>query len=464
MIFFKTKQDKGIELLNNGRYDDAIKVFSDLVSKNPQNPSLLYYLAEGYYKKNFLIEAKENLIECIRQSPSQEIINNITKITNFKKISSDRYYNSCLNFSSDGKKIIYVSRRRDTNGDGYINYLDNGCVYVVGIEGKDEKLIVEDKYHNSDCSFSSDGKYALYLSRRRDTNGDGKINAKDSAAIYIYDLEKNDERLLVSEKLFCRKPTFSPDNKSVIFCSWRRIGGNSGIYSINIKTNVISEVVSDKFENTAPAISNDGQYILYSSWRKDTNGDGKIDFRDASSIYLTDIMDRTTEEITRDMYDNSFPSFSPDDRYAMYLSKRRDTNNDGKVDSLDFNGIYITDLMSKKTEEIVSDNSYNKYPIFTEDGDSVVFLGSTRRNKNIRNIELKDVYQNKAIYIINIKNKKIETLVNNIFFSSSSPRVSKTGKLAYLSWKKHTRRGIFVRDIYKLPGLSELEEIIKENL
>jgi len=464
MIFFKTKQDKGVELLKNGRYDDAIRIFSELVSDNPKDARLLYYLAEGYYKKNDIFETRENLFECLEQFPDDEIIRKITGITNFKKISSDKYYNSCLNFSSDGQKIIYVSRRRDTNGDGYINFLDNGGVYVVDINGKNEKQIVEDKFHNSDCSFSADGRYALYLSRRRDTNGDGKINAKDSAGIYLYDLEKNEEELLVSDKLFCRKPMFTYDNKLVVFCSWRRIGGNSGIYSIDIKSKNIAEIVSDLYENTAPVVSNDSKYIIYSSWRQDTNGDGKINFRDASSIYITDIFHRTTKQITEDMFDNSFPSYSPDDKYALFLSKRRDTNNDGKIDSLDFNGIYIYDILNKKTEEIVSDNAYNKYPMFTNDNKSIVFLGSTRRKYNIKNVELKDIYQNKAIFLVNIKNREIETLTSNEFLSSTSPRVSGTNKIAYLSWKKNTRRGIFVRDIYKLPSIPELKEIVKENL
>ncbi|MEW6556138.1 MAG: tetratricopeptide repeat protein [Elusimicrobiota bacterium] len=464
MFLFKSNLEKGIEILNTGKYDNAISHFSAMLSKNPDNCEAQFYLAKAYLKKGDTVKTKENLLRCIELKASDEIIQNITEITNYKKISSDQFYNTYLSFSNDGKKIVFISARRDTNNDGRLNHLDNGGVYIIDTNGRNEKQIVDDRYINSDCSFSPDGRYVIYLSRRRDTNNDGRIDSKDSPAIFIFDLEKGDEQVLVSDEIYNKKAVFSPNGKSVVFCGWRRLGGNSGIYSVDIKTKIISELVPDLYENTLPSISNNGQFVLYASWRTDTNGDGKIDFRDASSVYLTDITTKVTVQLTKDRFDNSFPEFSPDNKKIVYLSRRRDTNNDGKIDSLDFSGVYVLDIDKKIPEEIVSDNFFNKFPTFTGNIENIVFLGSWRRKYRIKDEVVRDLFENKGVFIVNLKTKKTDTLVNDNYFSSSLPQVSKTNKVAYLSWRKTTRRGIFIRDIFKLPSLSELKEIIQENL
>ncbi|MBI5574087.1 MAG: PD40 domain-containing protein [Elusimicrobia bacterium] len=464
MIFFKSKLEKGIDFLKTGKYDDAIGHFSQMVSYDPKDCEAQFSLAKSYFKKNDIAKTKENLLKCLELQPNEEIIKEMVEITNLKKISSDQHYNTYLNFSSDGKKIIFTSVRRDTNGDGRMNHLDNGGIYLIDSDGQNERQIAEDSYINSDCSFSPDGKYAVYLSRRRDTNGDGKIDNKDSAGIYIFDLEHGNEQLLMTDETYNKKPVFTPDGQSVIFCGWRRFGGNSGIYSVDVKTKTIKELVPDLYENTSPVISSDGRWVLYSSWRDDTNGDGKIDIRDSSAIYMTDIRNRQTTRLTKDSYDNSFPEFSSDGKKIIYLSRRRDTNGDGKIDSLDFSGVYVMDVESKISEEVVSDNFFNKFISFTKDEKNIVFLGSWRRKYRIKGKDIRDIFENKGIYIVNVKTKKTEMLVSDKYFSSSLPQVSSNNKLAYLSWRKHTRRGIFVRDIYKLPSVFELKEIIEQNL
>ncbi|MBN1383582.1 MAG: PD40 domain-containing protein [Elusimicrobia bacterium] len=464
MLFFKSKLEKGVDILNSDRFDEAITFFSELISKNPKDFYAHFWLAKAYFKKNDIVKTKETLLKCSELYPSDDIVSGITEITNFKKIVSDQFYNTYLNFSFDGQKIIFISARRDTNGDGRINHLDNGGVYIIDADGKNEKQIMDDKYINSECSFSPDGRYAIYLSRRRDTNGDGIINNRDAPGIYVFDLESGIEEILVSDKTYNKKPVFSPDGKSVVFCAWREVGGHAGIYSVDIKTKAVTELVHDFYEHTSAKISLDGRYVLYSSWRDDTYGDGKIDFRDSSAVYITDLRNKSVIQLTKDKFDNSFPEFSPDYKKVVYLSRRRDTNGDGRIDALDFCGIYIVDIDKRNPVEIVPDKYYNKFADFTKDGNFIVFLGSLRRKYRDKDKEIRDLYENKGVYIVNIKTKKENVLVGGKYFSSTLPRVSSKGKIAYLSWRKHTRRGIFIRDIYKLPSPSELKEIIEENL
>ena len=109
MIFFKSKLEKGIDFLKTGKYDDAIGHFLQMLSKDSNDCSAQFYLAKAYYKKNDIAKTKENLLKCLELQPDEEIIKEMVEITNFKNISSDQHYNTYLNFSSDGKKIIFIS-------------------------------------------------------------------------------------------------------------------------------------------------------------------------------------------------------------------------------------------------------------------------------------------------------------------------------------------------------------------
>ena len=184
--------------------------------------------------------------------------------------------------SPDGTKLIYTSWRRDTNKDGVIDIRDNSGLFMKDLISGRETEIVSDDYNNEFPQFSPNGEMILYLSRRRDTNKDGVINNLDNSGIYIYHLLKRKEELIVEDDFFNKFPSFSFDNKEIVFLSnWRvkRISEHEskdyfetkGIYLVDIRSKNITQVISDKYYgHRAPVLSPKEPLVSYLSWRPDT--------------------------------------------------------------------------------------------------------------------------------------------------------------------------------------------------
>jgi len=459
-LFRRIKEIKrGKELFKLGAFDQAIKQFSMAVSKR-RDINTYYLLAEAYFNNKDFANTKEILQEIITLGPSEEMIEKICELTGLKKIVSDEYYNAFPAFSPDGNKIVFCSIRRDTNSDGVIDRRDNFAIYIIDGDGKNERQIVNDDSQNTYPSFSPDGNKIVYLSRRRDTNGDGKVDLLDNPGVYIKDLNGKGERCIVSDEYHNKFPSFSPDGDKVLFASWREY--NSGIYTIDIDGKNEKQMVSDEYDNTFPSFSLNGQKIVYASWRRDTNRDGKIDLHDNSSIYIMDSDGRNERELASDRYNNSFPVFSPDGTKIVYLSRRRDTNKDGKIDSLDNSAVYICDTKGKNKKCLVSDKSYNKFPSFSPNGKKILFLSS---GKSHRRTPGEGFFGWKGIYTVDINGRNKCQVISGKYYGNTNPIFSPTqDKILYIAWKEGTQRGIYLADLTTLPKLQELRSLIEDNL
>jgi len=459
-LFGKIKEIKrGQKLFELGIFDEAIKQFSMAISKR-KDINTYYLLAEAYLNNKDFTNTKKVLGEVIALGPSEEMVRKICELTGMKKIVSDEYYNVFPAFSPDGNKIVFCSIRRDTNNDGVIDQRDNFGIYIIDVERKNERQIVNDDCQNTYPSFSPDGSKVVYLSRRRDTNGDGKIDLFDNPGIYIKDLDGRDEKCIVSDEYHNKFPSFSPDVGKILFASWREY--NSGIYTIDIDGKNEKQIVSDEYDNTFPSFSPNGQKIIYASWRRDTNKDGRIDLRDNSRIYTINTDGRNEQELVSDRYSNSFPVFSPDGTKIVYLSRKRDTNKDGKIDSLDNSGIYICDTKGRNKKCIVSDKSYNKFPSFSPDGKKILFLSS---GKSHRRTSGEGFFGWKGIYTVDINGRNKCQVVSGRYYGNKNPLFSPTQeKILYLAWREGTQRGIYLADANTPPNLQELKSLVEDNL
>jgi len=459
-LFGKMKEvKKGQELLELGVFDEAIRQFSVAISQR-KDIGICYLLAEAYFNKGDFTNASKALKEVIALHPSEKMTWRICELTGMKKVVSDEYRNAFPSFSRDGKEIVFCSIRRDTNGDGVVDEKDNFGIYIIDVNGKNERQVVNDDYQNTYPSLSVDGRKIVYLSRRRDTNGDGKVDLLDNPGVYIKDLETGSENCIVSDQYHNKFPSFSPDGGKILFVSWR--GYNSGIYTVDIDGKNEKRIVSDEYDNTFPSFSPDGEKIVYSSWRRDTNKDGHIDLRDNSSIYIIDSEGRNEQEIVSDRYSNSFPVFSPDGTRIVYLSRRRDTNEDGKIDALDNSGIYTCDIKGRSEKCIVSDKFYNKFPSFSPDGKRIVFLSS---EKSERKTHREGFFSWKGIHIVDIDGRNKRQIVSEKYYGNTYPVFSPSEeKILYLAWRAGTQRGIYLVDPNRLPGMDELKLLVEDNL
>jgi Tol biopolymer transport system component len=457
----KNKLKNGIKLTRAGQTEEAIAYYTSLLAQEPTNLEARLELSRHYFKKDDYASTKQMLLELLKYNPPAPEIKKILEITNFRRISSDKYFNAEPCFSPDGGKIVYSSARRDTNHDGRINSFDRSAIYLHDLKTGEEKCLVSDEHYSWRPSFSADGKKVVYLSSRRDTNQDGQIDYQDNPGVYIFDLETNQEKIVLPDFYKTKYPSFSPDGEKILFAAWRAEATHCGIYLLDWVKRELKTIGNEFYDNNFPSFSPDGTKIVYTSWRSDTNNDGRISFHDNTAIYLYDLKEENEYQIVPDVFDNLFPVFSPDGRYIAYVSYHRDTNRDGKIDSLDNPGIYLYDLGTRREKLVVSDEHYNKFPIFTFDSKGLVYIGSWRGKKD----EERNFFENKGIYLIETTSKNEQQIVSDKYYGCREVATSPIDcKIAYISWHKKSNRGLYLADLKNLPTLPELEKIIEENL
>ncbi len=455
---------KLISLLKNNKLDDGYKFGMELLKKYPQEPQIYTALAKICFKKDELNQCKKFLLALLSLPDwyKEEVVKEILEITNWKMLCPNQYYCKEPRFSNDGEKIVFVCVSRDTNGDGMINNFDCGGIYITDRNAKEIYRIVEDRYYNLYPVFSPDRRYICYFSAREDTNGDGVIDNKDMFGLYIFDLVNGEEKLLVKNIYSPKRPSFSSDGEKIVFSCWSSPTAKSGIYEINIKTFTLKTLVKEDYENIFPSYSKDNRYLLYSSFRSHngtTIGSGPSYH---SGIYIKDLFSENEIEVASPKYINTFPIFSNDGKKIAFLSKRRDTNNDGVINPLDNDGIYIFDIETKKEYCVHSDKSYNKFINFTYDDKYIVFLSTWHRYDKKFN---RDYFEYKGIYMCKVNGKDLKQVVSEKFYGCSSPNVSpKRYEVVYTSFRKNTLRGLYLAYLFNLPTKEEMAEIIKQNI
>ena len=454
---------KGISLMRKNELGSAISFFQEQIKKKIRVADCYFNIGRCYFKLDNFDKAKENLHMAVDSKYSEQMAKDILEITNWKMLCSNTFYNNFPSFSEDSKKLAYISTRKDTNNDGKINSFDRGGIYLIDLVSNQEKYIVSDDYFNMYPKLSPDGRFLAYLSIRKYMPNKEIIDRQANPGLYIFDLENNTEKQLLSDNYRPKNYSFSHDSKKIVLSCWFPGNKGSGIYEVDILTNKTQELVPGIYDNTFPSMSKDGKYLIYSTWRNDTNGDDQINFRDNSAIFHMNIKNDFETEIVSDKYNNLFPSFSDDCRKVIFLSFRRDTNKDGIIDSLDNPGVYYYDLDEEEESCVVNDKYFNKFASFVKGDEKIVFLSSWR--KTGKGEKPNDYFESKGIYIADIYTRRVKRIVSEKYYGCYYPLVSPDGeKVAYVSWRKGTNRGLYVADLNKIPSKDELHNLINENL
>jgi hypothetical protein len=198
----------------------------------------------------------------------------------------------------------------------------------------------------------------------------------------------------------------------------------------------------------------------------DTNGDGRIDLNDNTALCCTDLLTNQESVLAGDQFSNSFPAFSPSGDSIVYLSRRRDTNNDGVVDALDNSGIYRLTLADRSEKMIVGDEHYAKFPAFSSDGKSIAFIASLRSDaRQEKESTAREYFRFKGVYTCDPDGKNRREILSPQFygcrFLAASPRAN---RVVFTAWRKDTNRGLYVAPLDALPDRDELLAILEENL
>ncbi|MGA2089840.1 MAG: hypothetical protein ABSH12_00040 [Endomicrobiales bacterium] len=447
---------RGIHMMRQQRYADARRHFESLIRSGVKPAAAHFNCGVCCFKMRDITAARQHLHAALMIDHSPAMTSDILEITNWRMIASHEWFNAWPQFSFDGKRVVYTSARKSASGERITGH-DRAGLYIYDLARKKEICLKETAMHYMQPRFSPAGNTVSCLSVR-----DGSTD-QSRAGLYLIDTETGDEHELLGPRHRIKYQQFTPDGRHIIISGWAANSSASGIYKVDCTTGSMETLVQGTFETTFPDISSGGDRLVYSSWRSDTNSDGIVDFRDYSAIYLKSIFDGNETPLVPETYNSMFPHFSPDGRYVLYLSIRRDTNGDGRIDMMDNAGIYLYDLHKHREHCLVDDDFYNKFPVFTPDGKRVIFVSNWRRKKY--SDEVNDKLENKGVYMTDLSGRNIVRVMSDKYYCSRSPVASPTGnQVAYVSWRKNTGRGLYVASIDELPLPEQLHAFIDANL
>ena len=219
--------------------------------------------------------------------------------TEQKNLTNNPSFYGSPSWSTDGKKIVFVSSQNVTSTLDFVmeqanfkNRKDvNFEIYVMNSDGSELKNLTNNPAYERYLSCSPDGKKVAFS-----TNRDGNFE------IYVVNIDGSEQRNLTKNPAWDRTPSWFPDGTKIAFVSDR--DGNFDIYSMNPdgseQKNLTKNPASDGADHCL-SWSPDGKKIAFTSTR-DRSGE----------IYIMNADGSDQKNLTNDdsAYDGN-PSWSP---------------------------------------------------------------------------------------------------------------------------------------------------------
>jgi TolB protein len=185
----------------------------------------------------------------------------------------------------------------------------NSDIFIADGDGNNAKALFADPDLDSNASFSKDGQWIVFTSRR---GGSSNIcrGHPDGTALEV----------LVDDPAFDDQAALSPDGKELAFVSTR--SGQADIWILNIRTKSVRNITNHPGGDFRPAWSPDGKWLVFSSDRDSSHPRMPNDFvtRQSTEIY---VIKKDGMGLRRITYQHEFAggaSWSPNGKRLVYYS------------------------------------------------------------------------------------------------------------------------------------------------
>ncbi len=132
-------------------------------------------------------------------------------------------------WSPDGTHIVFGRATMDTTGDGRITTNDVSDIYTQDLaSGVEKNLTNTPAFDDFGFAWSPDGEWIAFTSVRLDVNGDRRINLSDSQDLFMIRVDGSDERRLNLDGKQVFSPSWSPDGRFILVL----VGDDEGQTSI----------------------------------------------------------------------------------------------------------------------------------------------------------------------------------------------------------------------------------------
>ncbi|MCF8218884.1 MAG: PDZ domain-containing protein [Bacteroidales bacterium] len=279
-IYFASDRDRTMNIFAYDRETEEVRKVTDFTKYDVKFPAIgenaIVFENGGYiYRLDLEDENYERLdihIKDDRETGRKEWVD------------ASEYINSA-NIAPDGKRVVFGAR---------------GDIFTVPAnKGFTRNLTQTPGAHDRNAVWSPDGKHIAYLS---DKSGEYEI--------YIVSQDGSTESIALTEEAetYKFKLQWSPDSKKLLWNDKKM-----RLRYVNIESKEITEVAhSKKWEITNFDWSPDSKWISYS---KRANND-------LDQLFIYDLENDETHELTDTWYHSSSPEFSANGKYLFFTSKR----------------------------------------------------------------------------------------------------------------------------------------------
>jgi Tol biopolymer transport system component len=130
----------------------------------------------------------------------------------------------------------------------------NTAVFIANADGTAERQLVPDAQFDSNPSFSPDGRWVVFSSRRH-----------GSVDLYRVQVDGSQLERLTDDVAYDDQPVVAPDGRHVAFVSSR--GGQADIWVLDMQTRAARNLTNHPGGDYRPAFSPDGRWIAFTSDR-----------------------------------------------------------------------------------------------------------------------------------------------------------------------------------------------------
>ncbi len=229
-----------------------------------------------------------------------------------------------------------------------------------------------------------------------------------------------DKSSIVSDVLSINQPNLSANNDLVFSGIQLNFPANPDIYTLS-EDNTLTKITNDAVPNTIPMWSANGDKILFATLQENEP--------ELYDIFEYDVRDKLVQTLSSADSDDSFPKYSPDDRYLAYISNKNElvmlNNSDNSVlynISLESDIIFFawspsSQQLAMALGTIKSTNLY-VFDVTTQDLQQLTFMQDTRNflpvwSPNGGKIAFQsDMTGEFKIYMMDVATKAIEPLSN----------------------------------------------------
>jgi Tol biopolymer transport system component len=284
---------------------------------------------EGYFSpdgKSIIFQAEEKATG----NPFYQIFVQDLQSGRVRRVSPGIGKTTCAYFSPDGKKIIFASshldpeakkqyaeeyRQRDEDRKSgkrrrykwdFDPYLD---IFEANPDGSDLRRLTDAPGYDAEGSYSPDGKSIVFCSNR---------SGPENLELYIMDKDgKNVRQLTHAPGCYNGGPFFSPDGKRVIFRSDRKKKDHLQLYVINADGSGERALTDDlNWVQWGPYWYKDSKHIVYAGANHAVAGRPNYD------LYWMNVDTGKKVRLTFAPGADVLPVFSPDGQRLMWTSTR----------------------------------------------------------------------------------------------------------------------------------------------